>query len=713
MERKTKKMLWFLGLLLLVLLPTLSFAQSDKDVSFFPNARIGVKTVYWFIILPLIAVILFFAFKISQNVQQYLAHKRENNKIKFDKYVQDMNSQEIDVLKKYKTNKIDKKVLSIILIGFLSVLSSAIMAQTPDAVPAKRETLFSEPGVIIVLIMVLIPILVGVLLFLAKIKNNLNSYFNKEKEKEAKDLAQYLANTDNIPDEAILLKLKERFDYILPEHPLSGNNPADDTRGLVENVRHDHNLHLFAQKIKPIKRPKIDPELTKLILAFIGSAIFWLVLGTTIGEYAGIKFVTPDADTVQWLSFGILRAMHTNIVFWAWGTIGIMALGYYVVPIVSNAPLYSIKLGWRAFYLVNIGMILGPITLAMGINNGGGEYREYIWPIMGIWAGGLILTLYNFIKTVAQRTTKEVYISNWFVVGAYIFILIVAILSYLPFGQNGIGEVIMQGYYMHQAVGMWFMFSNLGFLYYFLPQQLNKPIYSYSLGVLAFWTQILFYTLIGTHHYVFSSLPWWLQTIAIVGSAGMLIPVTAGTVNYLMTFKGSWRKVSSSYSLPFFLVGVIYYFTGSFQGTAEAFRTTNLIWHFTDFTIAHSHITMYGIITFLLFGGIYAIVPRLTGNEPPQLGVGAHFWLALVGLQFYTIPLMIGGTLKGLSWAEGKPFIDSVVLMAPYWLWRAIGGSLMWLSHLVFAYNFYKMVSKKPEIDIKAKAIEILKAETV
>lgn len=252
------------------------------------------------------------------------------------------------------------------------------------------------------------------------------------------------------------------------------------------------------------------------------------------------------------------------------------------------------------------------------------------------------------------------------------------------------------------------MLFTLGLVYYFLPQQLNKPIYSYSLGILAFWTQILFYTLIGSHHFVFSSIPWWLQTVAIVGSAGMVIPVIAGTTNFLMTFKGAWYKVKDSYTLPFFLVGIIFYFTGSMQGTAEAFRTTNLIWHFTDFTVAHSHLTMYGIICFLLWACIYAIVPRLTGKEAPQLTIGAHFWLALIGMMFYTVPLMYGGTLKGLMWMEGKPFIDGVVFMAPYWLWRAIGGSLMWLSHIFFAYNMYKMVSVNETIDIGEEIVDKL-----
>ena len=261
---------------------------------------------------------------------------------------------------------------------------------------------------------------------------------------------------------------------------------------------------------------------------------------------------------------------------------------------------------------------------------------------------------------------------------------------------------------MHQGVGMWFMLFTLGIVYYFLPQQLNKPIYSYSLGILAFWTQILFYTLIGTHQFVFSSIPWWLQTVAIVGSAGMAIPVIAGTTNFIMTFKGAWYKIKDSYTLPFFLVGIIFYFTGSMQGTAEAFRSTNLLWHFTDFTVAHSHLTMYGIISFFLWAGIYAIIPRLTGKEAPQITIGAHFWLALIGLMFYTIPLMYGSTLKGLSWIEGKPFIDSVVLMAPYWLWRAIGGSLMWLSHLFFAYNMYKMMATRQVVDVREAAIQKL-----
>jgi cytochrome c oxidase cbb3-type subunit 1 len=533
----------------------------------------------------------------------------------------------------------------------------------------------------------------------------------KETIKQAKLLAQEILENKNLLDKNELIKKREQLDYKLNNLELSGDVEAEDLKGLIQNETTEVISTFFSRKFRPIKRPKIDSKLTTLVLYFLGSAILWLVIGTTVGEYLGIKFIAPDVDSVSWLSFGRLRPVHTNLVFWGWASLGMLGLGYYVVPRVGNTSIYSLKLGWYSLHLINASHFIGVLALMAGINNGGGEYREYIWPIMILFAAGLVLSFINYYKTVAMRKTKEIYISNWYILVAVMFISIIAVVSYLPFWQDGIGETIIQGYYMHQAVGLWFMMFVLGLLYYFLPQQLNKPIYSYSLGILAFWTQILFYTLIGTHHFVFSALPWWLQTVAIVGSVGMLIPVTAGTINFLMTFKGSWSKVANSYSLPFFLVGVIYYFTGSYQGTAEAFRSTNLLWHFTDFTIAHSHITMYGIITFSLFGGFYAIVPRLTGHEAPQLSVGAHFWLALVGLQFYTIPLMIGGTMRGISWAEGEPFINSVVLMAPFWLWRAIGGTLMWLAHLVFAYNFYKMIKGSKETNLTEETIRILNDE--
>ena len=574
----------------------------------------------------------------------------------------------------------------------------------------ETKNIFSESGIIITLLLIAIPVIVASILVIIKAKNILNNFLKK---KELEKFNEYLKGL-SAEEVQKLEQRKKELEFSLSNNELAGDTTPIDEKGLIDNVSEASSLRFIEQKKKSQVRPYIEPDLTKLILWYLGCATFWLLFGTTVGEYVGIKFVAPDVDHYSWLSFGRLRPVHTNAVFWGWASLAMLGLAYYVIPRVSNVPIASVKTGYRTLILINASVILGSLFLMAGINNGGGEYREYIWPVMALFGIGVIISLKNFYKTIAKRTTKEIYVSNWYIISAMMFLLVIAVIAYWPSWQNGLGETIVQGYYMHQGVGMWFMLFNLGLMYYFLPQQLNKPIYSYSLGILAFWVQILFYTLIGTHHFIFSAIPWWLQTVAIVGSAGMIIPVVAGTTNFLMTFKGSWHKLSGSYTLPFYLIGIIFYFTGSLQGTAEAFKFTNLVWHFTDFTVAHSHLTMYGIICFMLWGFIYTVVPRLTGKEPPQITVGAHFWLALIGLLFYTFPLMYGSTLRGLMWMEGaKSFIESVELMAPYWLWRAIGGSLMWLSHILFAYNFYVMVKKKVEIEIPTSPKDILNAKVV
>ncbi len=689
-----------LSVLLLKVLQGKAQTVTPSDFSFD-----SVAALTW--VLFVVLLIVFFAALV---LKQKANGIKDNNKVKTEEeqkrelqaHTRNLNSKQISKLSEHKKRK---PINPVVLLLTLSLFPGTSVWAQEASNPAS--TLLGETGIIITIILLLIPILFAIIFLIIKVTNVVNQTQNQQSLEESERLAAYLRT---LPEEEINTHLKRRkaaLDYRLKHNELSGNQPAEDEKGLLQ-INEQTGLPIVALKKKALPRPNIDPELSRLILWYLGCATFWLLFGTTIGEYVGIKFVAPDADHVSWLSFGRLRPVHTNAVFWGWASLGMLGLGYYVVPRVSNTKLANMKYGWWTLCLINAAVILGTICLMAGINNGGGEYREYVWPVTLLFAIGVILTLINFMQTIARRTTKEIYISNWYIVAAIIFAIVITVVAYVPYWQNGLGETIIQGYYMHQGVGMWFMLFTLGIVYYFLPQQLNKPIYSYSLGILAFWTQILFYTLIGTHHFVFSSIPWWLQTVAIVGSAGMAIPVIAGTTNFIMTFKGAGYKIKDSYTLPFFLVGIIFYFTGSMQGTAEAFRSTNLIWHFTDFTVAHSHLTMYGIICFFLWAGIYAIIPRLTGKEAPQITIGAHFWLALIGLMFYTIPLMYGSTLKGLLWMQGKPFIDGVILMAPYWLWRAIGGSLMWLSHLFFAYNMYKMLATRYVVDVRETAIQKL-----
>ncbi|MEO7308921.1 MAG: cbb3-type cytochrome c oxidase subunit I [Chitinophagaceae bacterium] len=704
-----KKLLIFAVALLASSLP---FAQNANNYIDIKNTSIGLLLIGLISVGVLLAIVIYSYYKFNQTLQDNKKLFKQEPSTLLD----NLNSRQIDTFLKLKSKKcsgVCKKTATSCaviksLAGLVLLLFTSTIAMAQDA-NAASQPLMSQPGIIITIALLLLPVLLAVILVLTRARNALKNNANEQKKIQARELALQIAAVDGIELEHELEERKKSLDFSLSNQELSGDAKAEDERGIIKNVSTKHEVRFTALKRKATPRPGLDPAISKLVIWYLGCAAFWLVIGSGIGEYVGIKFVAPDVDHISWLSFGRLRPVHTNIVFWGWASLGILGLGYYVVPTVSNTKLYSIKWGWIALLLTNLQVTLGSISLMAGINNGGGEFREYIWPIMALFAAALILTLFNFIKTVAKRTTKEIYISNWFIISAIIFTIIIALTAYLPFWQNGLGETITQGYYMHSGVGMWFTLFTVGLLYYFIPQQLNRPIYAYSLGILAFWTQIIFYTVIGTHHFVFSAIPWWLQTVAIVGSVGMIIPVVAASINFFMTFKGQVSKVSNSYTLPFFLTAIVYYFVVSMQGTAEAFRFTNLLWHFTDFTVAHSHLGFYGIITFAIWGGSYAIVPRLTGKEPPQHLVGVHFWLAFTGLLLYAIPLMLGGTLKGLMWMEGKPFIDSVVKMFDYWIWRAIGGSLMFISHLIYFYNFYKMTYKKvEEIDVKEEAFRQL-----
>ncbi len=565
--------------------------------------------------------------------------------------------------------------------GFAVV--SLLFAQGAMAQSSKTEGWMLSPGVVGTLVLLGIVLFVAALIITAKVSRLIQQ--TKENRAAANGGGPTHTEEERARREAALR-------YKLRGDELGGTTTAFDDKALIADATSEPNNPLVDEKIYSRTRLDVPKELQQLVIWYIGASVFWLLFGTSVGEYLGLKFIWPDLEEIAWLSFGRLRPVHTNTVFWGWASMAMIGLAYFVIARTSVTKIHSYKAAWWAFGLINSSVIVGNICLMAGINNGGGEYREYIWPAMLPFALGLIITFRNFYATVKRRKIPEIYVSNWYLLASLVWTIVLTVIGYLPFYQGGMGETVIQGYYMHQGVGMWFMTFTLGLIYYYLPSSLNKPIYSYSLGVLAFWTQMLFYTMIGTHHFIFSPLPWWLQTVAIVFSMGMFIPVIAGTTNFLMTMRGSWSAIGKSYVLPFFLVGVIFYFVGSGQGSFQAFRFTQNAWHFTDFNVAHSHMTMYGIICFILWACIYALLPKMTGREPSQLLVGAHFWLAFIGLFAYMVSLMAGGMVKGLAWMEGVPFIDTVIATRGYWTWRAVGGTLMFVSHWIFAWNFYVMV---------------------
>lgn len=431
--------------------------------------------------------------------------------------------------------------------------------------------------------------------------------------------------------------------------------------------------------------------LASVLVAYTLAATFWLLFATAIGVVLAYKFGAPDFAPGEWLTFGRLRPIHTNATFYGWASLALVGLAYYVAARSSGTRLYSTRLAWIGLILFNVAALAGSIALALGHNDGNLEYREWPWPIRLVFLAALAVTAWNLIGTVARRSAEDIYLSNWYTIGAVLWTCIIALVAILPWYQYGLGQVSVSGFYMHNAVGMWFTPLTLGIFYYALPKLLSRPIYSYALGVFAFWTNLVFYPIIGAHHFLFSPLPWWLQTTAIVFSVAMLVPVWSGSANFLLTMHGRLRDLVHSYPLMFIFVGVIGYLVGSTQGTFEAFRLLQEVWHMTNFTVGHSHLTMYGFVTFAIWGGVYALLPVATGKAAGQLGLGLHFWMAVVGSFIYVISLSIGGTIQGLDWMGGAPFIQSVVDMQAYWVWRGVGGLLMFLSHIVFAWNVWRM----------------------
>jgi cytochrome c oxidase cbb3-type subunit 1 len=438
-------------------------------------------------------------------------------------------------------------------------------------------------------------------------------------------------------------------------------------------------------------------DTVRLFAAFTATATFWLLLTTAVGLLLSFKFTYPDLAANAALSFGRLRAIHTNGTFYGWASIALTGLAMYVAARSSGVALHQRRLAWAALWSYNLAAALGTITLDLGISNGSQEYREWVWWVAMFFVAAVFLSGVVVVATVAARFDREIYISNWYTIGGFVFTVILSVTAAVPTYQIGLGQVAVQGFYMHNAVGMWFTFLALGTTYYTLPKLLNRPIYSYALGVLGFWTNLVFYPVIGAHHYEFSPLPWWFQTLAIVFSVGMLVPVWAGSGNFFLTMRGRWASIRRSYALPFFFVGILYYFVGSTQGTLEAFRNLQAIWHLTNFTVGHSHLTMYGFITFITWGGIYGLLPMATGKHPSLLLVGLHFWLAFLGVTIYVIVLSIAGTVQGITWANGDPFIASVEAAAPYWSARAVSGTMMLLAHVIFAVNVWQMIAGRSQ----------------
>ena len=433
-----------------------------------------------------------------------------------------------------------------------------------------------------------------------------------------------------------------------------------------------------------------DRASQSVVYDYLAWAVAWLLIGSFYGTLAAWKFVFPDLLPVEWHSFGRIRPIHTTSIFSGWLSLGLIGLAYLVVYRTAGRPLFSPLLARIALALLNLALLGGLVTLSLGITRGPLEYREWVTPVAAFFGVGVILNGINIFLTLLWRRTEELYISNWFILGAFAWVPVLYFIAYLPAFDSGMANVVIQAYYMHVVLGLWFTPLVLGITYWVLPRLLRKPIYSYALGVLAFWTNLVFYPLIGAHHFIFAPLPWWLQSTAIALGVGMLVPVIASSANFLLTMKGSWRYMRTQPAIWFVLVSALCYAIASAQGTLQGLRTANALLHFSNNTVGHAHFATYGFVAFLMFGAIYG--ESLFGEAAKaRLHIRLVFWLSLGGMALYVVAMTAAGVLQGLSWAAEKPFIDSVVANAPWYLLRAIGGSAMALGHIVLAWDLWLM----------------------
>jgi len=443
-------------------------------------------------------------------------------------------------------------------------------------------------------------------------------------------------------------------------------------------------------------RVAADRSSAPVVLVFLLSALVWLIVASAAGMTASIKLHEPDwLSAYEWLSFGRVRTLHLNALAYGWTPLAGLGLCLWLLPRLLKTRLIGARWALLGLVLWNSALIAGLGAIAVGINDGL-EWLEIPWQIsLLLVAGGTCVGL-PLVFTLVNRRVHHLYVSVWYMGAALFWFPVLYLVAKLPHVHAGVGQATMNWWYGHNVLGLFYTPLALATIYYFVPKVLGRPVQSYNLSLLGFWSLAFFYGQVGGHHLVGGPVPQWLITLSIVQSMMMLVPMLAFAVNAALTFKGRYRALRHSPTLRFMAFGAAMYLASSVQGSFEALRSINTITHFTHYTVAHAHLGLYGFVAMVFFGGIYFVMPRVVEREWPYPRlILLHFWLAVAGLLLYFITLSIGGWLQGLAMLDGRrPFMDSVALSLPYLKGRSIGGALMSLSHLVFVGHFAALVLK-------------------
>jgi len=422
-------------------------------------------------------------------------------------------------------------------------------------------------------------------------------------------------------------------------------------------------------------------------------AVVWLVLASLAGLISSVKMHAPDWWVqYDWLTFGRIRPIHLNLVAYGWCSLAGIGVAIWLIPRLLKTELVGAKYALIGGALWSIGVLAGTVAIATG-HSDGLEWLEFPWQIDLLLVVGGGLVGFPLWLTLMRRRVEHLYVSVWYIGAGLLWFPILFLIANWPGLHFGVQQAAMNWWYGHNVLALWFTPIGLAAAYYFIPKVLGKPIYSYNLSLLGFWSLAFFYSQVGGHHLIGGPVPSWLITISIVQSMMMVIPVFAVAVNQHLTVLGNFRALIYSPTLRFIVLGAMMYTAVSVQGSLESLRAVNTVTHFTHYTVAHAHLGLYGFFTMVMFGSIYFIMPRVMSWEWPYPKlIALHFWLVLIGFAIYFIWLSIGGWLQGLAMLDEKtPFMQSVALTLPYLRARSIGGGLMTLGHLIFAVHFFAM----------------------
>lgn len=446
----------------------------------------------------------------------------------------------------------------------------------------------------------------------------------------------------------------------------------------------------------------------KIARLFLNATVFWGIIAVLVGLIIAIELVVPRlTNGVSFLSFGRLRPLHTNAAIFAFVGNAIFMGIYYSLPRLLKTQIYSQVLGLINFWGWQLIIVAAALSIPLGITVGK-EYAELEWPIDIAIAVIWVVFGLNLIMTTVKRRVKHIYVAIWFYIATFVTVAVLHIVNSINIPVSllksypvyaGVQDALVQWWYGHNAVAFFLTTPFLGLMYYFVPKAANRPVYSYRLSIIHFWSLIFLYIWAGPHHLLYSSLPDWVQALGVVFSVMLIAPSWGGMVNGLLTLRGAWDKVRQDPVLKMFVVGITAYGMATFEGPLLSFKTVNALSHFSDWTIAHVHIGALGWNGMLTFGMIYWLMPRLYKTKLWSVKMAnAHFWLATTGMLFFAVPLYFAGITQSLMWKEFTEegflkypnFMETVVQILPMYFLRIFGGVLYVTGIVLLIINVIK-----------------------